>query len=84
MEKKEQEIIASNLTVAFYNGQVRREPFLGDDKRVKFYSPEDHNRIPSISMKEVYAVYKKFCEMCERTRFTNDQTPRPRSRRDNT
>jgi hypothetical protein len=65
MTKENKEIVASNLTAAFYNGQVRREPFLGEDKRIKFYSPEDHNRIPTISMKEVYSVYRKFCEMVE-------------------
>ncbi len=62
------EIIASNLTAAFYNGQVRREPFLGEDKRIKFYSPVDHNRIPTISMKEVYSIYKTFCEILDKSK----------------
>lgn len=66
MDKETRNIIASNLTVAFYNGQIRREPFLGEDKRVKFYSPEDHNRVPTISMKEVYSIYSQFCEMIDK------------------
>ena len=63
MDKQNLEHVASNLTVAFYNGQIRREPFLGDDKRSSFYSPDDHNRIPTVSLKEVYSVYERFCEM---------------------
>ena len=63
MDKLNHEIIASNLTVAFYNGQIRREPFLGEDKRKAFYSPHDKERIPTVSLKEVFSVYERFCEL---------------------
>lgn len=63
MNKDDKYIIASNLTAAFYNGQVRREPFLGEDQRKEIYSSDERDRIPSISMKEVYAIYKKFCNL---------------------
>ena len=57
------DIIASNLTVAFYNGAIRREPFLGDDKRSEFYSPNEENRTPSLSLREVHSVYERFRQM---------------------
>ena len=63
MDEKNLHLIASNLTIAFYNGQIRREPFLGEDKREKFYSPNDENRIPTISRKEVFSVYQGFLKM---------------------
>jgi hypothetical protein len=65
MDRNNQHIIASNLTVAFYNGQIRREPFLGEDRRTTFYSPDEENRIPTVSLKEVYTVYKRFLKMLE-------------------
>lgn len=63
MKEKNLNEIASNLTVAFYNGQISREPFFGDDKRKTFYSPNVQNRVPTISLKEVFTVYKQFLTM---------------------
>ncbi|MEK7723527.1 MAG: hypothetical protein AAB336_04195 [Acidobacteriota bacterium] len=64
-EEKNLKLIASNLTIAFYNGQISREPFFGEDKRKNFYSLNDENRIPTISQKEVFSVYKNFLKMLE-------------------
>ena len=63
--KENNELIASNLTLAFYTAQIPREPYFGDDKRTKFYSPDDENRVPTVSPKEVYSVYNKFLKMLE-------------------
>lgn len=65
MDNEKIELIASNLTIAFYNGQIRREPFLGEEKRNSFYSADDHNRVPTVSMKEVHWVYEQFCKMVD-------------------
>jgi len=65
MDKNNIEIIASNLTLAFYNGQIRREPFLGEEKRTTFYSPDDRERVPTVSMKEVHWVYEQFCKLVD-------------------
>ncbi len=57
------ELIASNLTIAFYSGSIKREPWLENDKREVLYSPTQKDRdIPTISMKEVEHVYNYFCD----------------------
>lgn len=63
MDDATRSLIASNLTIAFYGGQIRREPFLGEDKRSTFYSPEETNRVPTVSPKEVFSVYQRFLAM---------------------
>ncbi|HEX8733988.1 MAG TPA: hypothetical protein VF721_01605 [Pyrinomonadaceae bacterium] len=63
MDDKTRHLTASNLTIAFYGGQIRREPFLGEDKRSTFYSPDEANRVPTVSPKEVFSVYRRFLEM---------------------
>ncbi len=64
--KENIELIASNLTIAFYNSQIRREPFLGEERRNTFYSPDESERVPTVSMKEVHSVFEQFCKMIER------------------
>ena len=65
MDRNNLYIVASNLTAAFYSGQIRREPFLGEDKRTTIYSPDEENRVPTVSLKEVYTVCKRFLKMLE-------------------
>ena len=63
MDSEGIEVIASNLTIAFYSGSIQREPYLGEEKRSEPYSPSQRNRIGSISRDEVHSVYTSFCEM---------------------
>ena len=65
MDEKTKRIIASNLTAAFYNGIERREPYLGEERRANLFSPRDDNRVPNLSLKEVYCVYCRFVEMLD-------------------
>ena len=58
-------IIASNLTAAFYNGIERRVPYFGEERRTVPSSPFEDDRVPSLSLKEVYYVYHRFLEMVE-------------------
>lgn len=62
MDNENVELIASNLTIAFYTGSIQHEPYLKEDKRQEPYSPNQKDRIPAISLKEVEYVYKSFCE----------------------
>lgn len=62
MNNETVELVASNLTIAFYSGAVKREPYLEEDKRKALYSPTQRDRdLPTISMKEVKHVYEYFC-----------------------
>jgi len=63
MDENTKRIIASNLTAAFYNGIERREPYLGEERRANLFSPREDNRVPNLSLKEVYCVYRRFVEM---------------------
>ena len=65
MDDNTKHIIASNLTAAFYNGIEKREPYLGEERRANLFSPRDDNRVPNLSLKEVYCVYRRFIEMLE-------------------
>lgn len=65
MDKNTKRIIASNLTAAFYNGIERREPYLGEERRANLFSPREDNRVPNLSLKEVYCVYRRFLEMLD-------------------
>ncbi len=58
-------IIASNLTAAFYNGIERRVPYFGEERRTLPSSPFEDDRVPTLSLKEVYYVYHRFLEMLE-------------------
>ena len=63
-------IIASNLTAAFYNGVERRVPYLGEERRNIPPSPVEDDRVPTLSLKEVYYVYHRFLEMLEADKNT--------------
>lgn len=65
MDDNTKHLIASNLTAAFYNGIERREPYLGEERRANPFSPRDENRVPNLSLKEVYCVYCRFIEMLD-------------------
>ncbi len=65
MDDNTKHLIASNLTAAFYNGIERREPFLGEERRATFFSPREDNRVPNLSLKEVFSVYCRFVEMLD-------------------
>jgi hypothetical protein len=65
MDDNTKHLIASNLTAAFYNGIERREPYLGEERRANLFSPRDENRVPNLSLKEVYCVYRRFIEMLD-------------------
>ncbi len=58
-------IIASHLTAAFYNGVERRVPYFGEERRNIPSSPLEDDRVPTLSLKEVYYVYHRFLEMLE-------------------
>jgi len=58
-------IIASNLTAAFYTGIERRVPYLGEERRNIPSSPFEDDRVPTLSLKEVYYVYHQFLEMLD-------------------
>jgi hypothetical protein len=62
MDNKHVELIASNLTIAFYTGSIQREPWLKKDKRKTLYSPNQKNRIGTISFAEVEHVFSSFCD----------------------
>ncbi|MBK8809269.1 MAG: hypothetical protein IPN69_00850 [Acidobacteria bacterium] len=68
MIKNDLEIIASNLTQAFYAGQIRREAFLGEDRRTTLYTPNEDNRLPTVSPREVFAVYQRMLKMLREKR----------------
>jgi hypothetical protein len=60
MDEQTKQLVASILTAAFYSGTERREPYLGDERRAIPYSTKDDNRVPSLSVDEVYFVYSRF------------------------
>ena len=60
MDEQTKHLIACNLTAAFYAGAERREPYFGEERRAIPYSPKDDNRVPSLSIDEVYHVYSRF------------------------
>jgi hypothetical protein len=63
MDEKTKEIVASNLTSAFYAGVERRVPYFGEEKRTIAHSPMGDDRIPSLSLNEVFHVYSRFVSM---------------------
>ncbi len=65
MDEKAKEIIASNLTAAFYAGVERRVPYFGEERRSIALSPMGDDRIPSLSPDEVFHVYSRFVSMLE-------------------
>ena len=65
MDKNTKYLVASNLTAAFYNGIERREPFFGEERRSTPYSPKEDNRVPNLSVKEVFEVYSRFLAMLD-------------------
>ena len=58
-------LIASNLTAAFYAGIDRRRPYLGEERRKLRHSPIHEDRLPSLSLEEVFYVYQRFSSMLE-------------------
>jgi hypothetical protein len=60
MDEHTKHLIASNLTAAFYAGTERREPYFGEERRTIPYSSKEDNRVPSVSIDEVYYVYSRF------------------------
>jgi hypothetical protein len=65
MDEKSKVIVASNLTKAFYSGVERRMAYLGEERRTNPYSPMEDDRIPSLSLNEVFHVYTRFLTMLE-------------------
>jgi hypothetical protein len=63
MDEKNREIIASNLTAAFYAGVERRVPYFGEERRSILNSPMGDDRIPSLSPNEVFHVYSRFLHL---------------------
>jgi hypothetical protein len=63
MDEKTRELVASNLTAAFYAGVERRVPYFGEEKRSIADSPMGDDRIPSLSPSEVFHVYSRFLKM---------------------
>jgi hypothetical protein len=63
MDEKTKEIVASNLTAAFYAGVERRVPYFGEERRSITGSPMGDDRIPSLSLNEVFHVYSRFLSM---------------------
>jgi hypothetical protein len=58
-------LIASNLTLAFYQATDRRRPYLGEERRKMIDSPIQAGRIPSLSLREVFQVYQRFLSMLD-------------------
>lgn len=65
MDEKHRELVASNLTAAFYAGVERRVPYFGEERRCITDSPMGDDRIPSLSLSEVYHVYSRFLSMLD-------------------
>ncbi|MEW6128454.1 MAG: hypothetical protein AB1757_15550 [Acidobacteriota bacterium] len=65
MSEETRKIIASNLTAAFYNGVERRIAYFGEERRMIPSSPMEDDRVPTLSMKEVFYVYNSFLKMLE-------------------
>jgi hypothetical protein len=65
MDDKQKELVASNLTAAFYAGVERRVPYFGEERRSIADSPMGDDRIPSLSLTEVFHVYSRFLCMLE-------------------
>lgn len=65
MDENTKRLVAGSLTAAFYNGIERREPYFGEERRTNLFSPRDDNRVPNLSLKEVYSVYLRFVEMLD-------------------
>jgi hypothetical protein len=65
MNEKTKEIVASNLTTAFYAGLERRIPYFGEERRSIPTSPMQDDRIPSLSIEEVFHVYSRFLYLLE-------------------
>jgi hypothetical protein len=61
MEYDKVNIIASNLTQAFYSGQVRREAFL--EAKGRELGSDQTDKSPNLSMNEIFAVHQAFCRM---------------------
>ncbi|MBI3654287.1 MAG: hypothetical protein HY231_24935 [Acidobacteria bacterium] len=65
MNEKNKELVASNLTMAFYAGLEPRIPYFGEERRTVPYSPMEDDRIPSLSVEEVFHVYTRFLRLLE-------------------
>jgi hypothetical protein len=65
MDEKHKELVASNLTAAFYAGVERRVPYFGEERRSIADSPVGDDRIPSLSLNEVFHVYSRFLLMLD-------------------
>jgi hypothetical protein len=65
MKDDENKIIASQLTAAFYAGLERRIPYFGEERRAIPNSPLEDDRIPSLSIEEVFHVYRRFIGLLE-------------------
>jgi hypothetical protein len=71
MDEKTRELVASNLTAAFYAGVERRVPYFGQEKRSIADSPMGDDRIPSLSPREVFHVYSCFLTMLSEAEYTH-------------
>jgi hypothetical protein len=67
MNEKTKEIVASNLTAAFYAGLEPRNPYFGEERRTIPDSPIQDDRIPSLSIEEVFHVYTRFLLLLDDT-----------------
>lgn len=65
MSDKTNEIIASNLTIAFYSGQEQRKAYLGVERRKENSLLEGQRdfRESTLTPAEVHKVYERFLSM---------------------
>lgn len=66
MDNKDIELIASNLTTAFFSAVEPLPAFLGEERRTRETRPEGLDmRNPSISPGDVFDVYQRFLKMLD-------------------
>ncbi len=67
MDKESKEIVASNLTLAFYTNAERRVGYLGPERRTAEQLAEGQRdfRQGSVTPTEVYGTYKKILSMID-------------------
>ena len=67
LNMSDKEIIASNLTIAFYSGQQPRQAYLGEEKRRENALAEGQRdfRQGTITPQEVYQVFEQFLSKLE-------------------
>lgn len=65
MSEQSNEIIASNLTIAFYSAQERRKAYLGVERRKenKLLEGQRDFRGSTVTPSEVHEVYGRFLSM---------------------